>query len=201
MKSLIQSLTFLLLMSGSLDMTIVMAQASSDTTRYSFTGDTHLFIDGTSSLHDWTCDVPTATGGFTTTATDDGLFFAMEEGMVSINVADIECGKRVMNSKLQEALMGNGAETIDFVMDTAVVTPHGSNAFTMAISGQLTIAGTTRMVDLIAEGSLQNGVIHFEGSRSLLQSDFGVDPPTALLGRLKTGDEVTVRFVATAMSN
>jgi len=54
---------------------------------------------------------------------------------------------------------------------------------------------------LTAEGTMQDGTIRFEGSHTMLQTDFGVDPPTALLGRLKTGDEVTVRFVVTATPN
>lgn len=177
------------------------AQSSQDAPQYSFTSDTQLFIDGTSSLHDWTCDVPGATGGFTTAAAEAGALFAIEAGTVSVKVEDIECGKRIMNNKLEDALTANDAETIDFVLDTATVSAQEGNAFTLDLTGNLTIAGATQAVELTAEGTMQDGTIQFQGSHTMLQTDFGIDPPTALLGRLKTGDEVTVRFVVTATPN
>jgi len=190
---------FLVLVAGLLQ--TATAQSSQDASQYTFTSDTQLFIDGTSSLHDWTCEVPGTSGSFATAATESGAPFAIESGKVSVTVDDIECGKRVMNNKLKDALTINDAETIDFVLGSATVTAQDGNAFTLAIAGDLSIAGTTQAVDLTAEGTMQDGTIRFEGSHTMLQTDFGVDPPTALLGRLKTGDEVTVRFVVTATPN
>jgi len=174
------------------------AQSSPEPTRYAFTSETQLFIDGTSSLHDWTCDIERATGGFTTFAADESTLFSIETGFVSINVDDIECGKGTMNKKLRNALTINEAESIEFALTAASIIPAEGSALVMDLSGDLSIAGTTRPVFLTATGSSTNGTIHMEGSYSLLQTDFGVDPPTALLGRLKTGDKVTIRFVVTA---
>jgi hypothetical protein len=44
----------------------------------------------------------------------------------------------------------------------------------------------------------QNDSVQLEGFLSLDMTDYGVDPPTAILGTLHTGDKVTVRFVVTA---
>ena len=54
--------TFLLLLVAGLQ------QSASAQSRacYNFTRETQLFIDGTSCLHDWTCEVPKTTGSFTT---------------------------------------------------------------------------------------------------------------------------------------
>ena len=177
------------------------AQSSPEPTRYSFTSETQLFIDGTSSLHDWTCDIESSTGGFTTFTADESTLFSIETGFVSINVDDIECGKGTMNKKLKKALTINDAETIDFNLTSANVASDDGSALSYDLSGDLTVAGTTRPIALTATGSTNNGTVHLEGSYSLLQTDFGVDPPTALLGRLKTGDEVTIRFVVTATQN
>ena len=177
------------------------AQSSPEPTRYAFTSETQLFIDGTSSLHDWTCDIESSTGGFTTLAANESTLSSIESGFVSIDVDDIECGKGTMNKKLKKALTINDAESIDFALTAASVTSEDGGALSFDLSGDLTIAGTTRPVALMATGSSTNGTIRLEGSYSLLQTDFGVDPPTALLGRLKTGDEVTIRFVVTATQN
>jgi polyisoprenoid-binding protein YceI len=192
--------TFLLVLVAGLLQT-ASAQSSQDVSQYSFTSDTQLFIDGTSSVHDWTCEVPDATGAFTTATSEADAAFAITGGTVSIRVEDIDCGKRIMNNKLEDALTANDAETIDFEVASADVSAQDGNAFTLDVTGNLTIAGSTQAVELTANGTMQNGTIQFEGSHTMLQSDFGIDPPTALLGRLKTGDEVTVRFVVTATPN
>lgn len=190
--------TFLILLLAGVAQ-VATAQSSPEPARYSFTSDTQLFIDGTSSLHDWTCDVERSTGGFSTIVSDTAPF-VIESGSVSVNVDDIECGKGTMNKKLRNALTINDAEAIEFSLTTADVS-GSANALTLTLNGELTIAGTTRPVELMATGSSSNGTVLMEGSYSLLQTDFGVDPPTALLGRLKTGDEVTIRFVVTATQN
>lgn len=178
-----------------------MAQSSPEPTRYSFTSESQLFIDGTSSLHDWTCDIESSTGGFTTLPGNESTPFSIETGFVSIGVDDIECGKGTMNKKLKKALTINDAETIEFALASASVSTDDGTVLAFNLTGDLTIAGTTRSVDLTATGSSSDDTVLLEGSYSLLQTDFGVDPPTALLGRLKTGDEVTIRFVVTATTN
>lgn len=189
----ITNLVLLLLVSG-----LLQSATAQSGGRYTFTSETQLFIDGTSSLHDWTCEVPKSTGSFTT---GDGAPFSIAAGKVSVLVDDIECGKGTMNSKLREALKINNAKTVAFQLGSATVTGQTGNKFSLSLKGNLTIAGTSKPVTLAATGTQQNGLIRFEGKYALKQTDYGVDPPTALLGRLKTGDEVTVRFVVTSKAN
>jgi len=174
------------------------AQSTQDASQFLFTADTQVFIDGTSSLHDWTCDVKKTTGSFAATLTEDGSAFSVESGDVAINVEDIECGKGTMNKKLKAALTINDATNISYALESVTTTALGDGAFEMALNGSLTIAGSTKPISMVATGTQADGQIRFEGSTSLLQTDYGVDPPTALLGRLKTGDEVTIRFVVIA---
>jgi len=172
-----------------------------ETSLFAFTEETSFFIDGTSSLHDWTCTIPVVRGAFTTSEAQGSEGFGIDTGDVSILVEDIDCGKRIMNGKLSDALRKNGADSIDFRLQAANVTAGADSSFSMVISGMLTIAGIPQSIEVTAQGRKRpDGTIHFEGSRKLLQTDYGIDPPTALLGRLKTGDEVTVRFVVIAAS-
>ena len=189
----ITNLVLLLLVTG-----LLQSATAQSGGRYTFTSETQLFIDGTSSLHDWTCEVPKSTGSFTT---GDGAPFSIAAGNVSVLVDEIECGKGTMNSKLRDALKINNAKTVAFQLGSATVTGQTGNKFALSLKGNLTIAGTSKPVTLSATGTQQNGLIRFEGKHALKQTDYGVDPPTALLGRLKTGDEVTVRFVVTAKAN
>lgn len=39
----------------------------------------------------------------------------------------------------------------------------------------------------------------FEGTQKLLMTDYGIDPPTALMGTMRTGNEITVAFTVKMM--
>jgi polyisoprenoid-binding protein YceI len=70
----------------------------------------------------------------------------------------------------------------------------GGNRYDVHASGQLTMAGKSRDIDVHGAGSLQDGNFHFEGTRDLLLSDYGVQPPVLLMGAIKVADRVVVHF-------
>ena len=41
---------------------------------------------------------------------------------------------------------------------------------------------------------IYSNIIVFRGELTLKMSDYEISPPTALMGTIKTGDEVTIRF-------
>ena len=45
------------------------------------------------------------------------------------------------------------------------------------------------------------GVPEFTGSIKIVMSDYGIEPPVAMFGTLKTGDEVTIDFELKFVSN
>ena len=80
------------------------------------------------------------------------------------------------------------------------VTPIKAQAdgYTVTASGNLTFAGSTKKVELIAKGkSNGDGTITFSGSQKIKMTDFGIKPPTALMGTMKVGNEVEVVFSVT----
>jgi polyisoprenoid-binding protein YceI len=65
---------------------------------------------------------------------------------------------------------------------------------TVHLTGNLTIAGVTKPVKFKSEYQVKGSDVHFTGSYSFKMTDFGIDPPTAVMGTIKTGDEIVVRF-------
>jgi hypothetical protein len=64
--------------------------------------------------------------------------------------------------------------------------------------GSLSIAGTTLKTDLYVLGKVaSNGTITFTGSKKIKMTDFKINPPTALMGTLTTGNEVEIVFQVT----
>ena len=59
----------------------------------------------------------------------------------------------------------------------------------------MTIAGITKPITMQVKVFMPGkGVVEIEGSESIKMTDYGVKPPVALLGMLKTGDAIAVKF-------
>lgn len=56
------------------------------------------------------------------------------------------------------------------------------------------MAGVANDVEVTGSLEMIENRIIINGSKNLLMSDYGMDPPTAMAGALKTGDEVTINF-------
>ena len=60
--------------------------------------------------------------------------------------------------------------------------------------GQLTIAGVERHVTLSIQVQRQEAALAVTGTTTLLMTDYGITPPKAMLGVLKTNPKVTITF-------
>lgn len=173
------------------------AQAQSDNVRLEFGPTSKIWVTGTSTIHDWHCNVVKPTGQITADVTSGLKGVAATK--VTVPVSAIDCDSKKMNGKVEDALNdGNKTPNISFVLSKATVS--GS---TVSVTGDLTIAGSTRSVQFDVTGAPSaDNTMTFTGSVPVLMSDHGVDPPTAMLGTLKTGDEVVVHFeVVTSLPN
>lgn len=54
-------------------------------------------------------------------------------------------------------------------------------------------------IDVVAT-RLSDGTVHVKGVVPVKMTDFGITPPTAIFGRLRTGDDVKVNFELTVGS-
>ena len=156
-----------------------------------------IWVTGTSTVHDWTCEVDAFTGSLNGTAADGGLT-ALSELALTIPVAQLDCNNGTMNGKMREALRASAAPQIRFNLSTADLSTPRNNRFTVQANGQLSIAGQARPVAIQAQGqALGGGRYRFSGQVPVTMSQFGVRPPTAMMGTLRTGDRTTVHFDVT----
>lgn len=61
-------------------------------------------------------------------------------------------------------------------------------------SGTLTVAGVSRSIELTAILKIEGEKIKISGSKKVRMSDYGITPPTMMLGALKTANEVEISF-------
>lgn len=154
-----------------------------------------LWIDGSSTVNSFTCDANEIFGyGVLEDARND----RDAEVEIAVPVRQFDCGKRRMNQDMYEALKADEYPTIEYVLDDARLltgVPEPGDEFSIQTRGRLTIAGAEREITMVVKGErLSDGTYRVEGSEPLAMSDFGVDPPTALLGLVKAHDRIVVRF-------
>ncbi|MDX2283942.1 MAG: YceI family protein [Bacteroidia bacterium] len=155
-------------------------------------------ISGTSNLHDWVSQVQkiTATGDVLMSGGD---LKGIQSLWVGIDVYSIKSSKgSIMDGKTYDALKASQFNTITYQLGRMESVVKQGTDYQLRAQGALTIAGVTRQVPIDAKARvLPSGEIEFSGSKQLLMSSFGIAPPTALLGTLTTGDEVTITFSVT----
>jgi polyisoprenoid-binding protein YceI len=155
-------------------------------------------ISGTSTLHDWSCDVPDVNGQLQVDTAAASAPMAIPSTQIRVPVEQIECNKDRMNKNLREALKANAYPTIYFMLkeaQTGALPDSSGTWYTVDASGQLIIAGERRTLDLPVNAErLDDGRLRFVGSTSFKMSDWGVEPPSVMLGTINTGDEVTIDF-------
>lgn len=150
-------------------------------------------ISGTSSLHDWTSE---STQGEVTAALElqDKTLRQLKSLQVKIPVASIKSTKgKMMDSKTYEAFKSDKNPNIIYKLSSIKLS--GQDNLTLEASGQLTMAGVTKPIELSVRGKiLPGGDIQFTGSKKLNMKDFSMEPPTAMMGTIRVGEEVTVAF-------
>jgi polyisoprenoid-binding protein YceI len=119
-------------------------------------------------------------------------------GDIHVQVEKLESGKRIMNNKTYDALESNDHPKISFQLRSVENLYAAGSRFSGKAKGKLTIAGNSKMVTIPFSGKMNgNDEFSVNGDYSLKMSEYGVEPPSAMLGSLKTGDEVTIKYEMT----
>lgn len=164
-------------------------------TSYALSKDYKVTIHGTSNLHDWDENVETVSGNAIINWFKDGTF-GINSMNIKMEVRSIKSDNSTMNKNTYKALKADTHPQITFVL-SAPLAAIASNASGIMITarGNLTIAGVTKPVEMKIKVTAVSGEkLTFEGIYKIKMTDFGVKPPTAILGTLKTGNDITINF-------
>lgn len=171
-----------------------LEEVTPETQSYTLNRTTSKFVvEGTSSLHDWEMVSNQCKGSITYTL--DGNVLSFQDISVNVQVETLESGKKTMDKKCYEALKYKKFPNIGYEFKSATnLQSKGGGAYTAVFNGNLTIAGNTQNVPINVTIDATNKTINIKGRKAMKMTDFGVKPPTALLGTIKTGDDITIDF-------
>lgn len=148
-------------------------------------------IQGTSSLHDWESEMTKLDfkGSF---LKEGNVIKSIPSAEVKVLVEGIKSTKgKIMDNKTKDAFKYEKNPYVTFVLTNAVVKADG----TVEATGNLTMAGTTKAVKLAAKTkALANGDVQLTLSHQLKMTEYKMEQPTAMMGTITVGDQVTVNF-------
>lgn len=114
---------------------------------------------------------------------------------VDVPVKSIKSNEKLMDKKTFEAFDAEKHPTITFQLIDGVVQKATAEDIDVVLTGNLTMAGVTKKVSINTTGkALKAGTFQFTGSVALKMTDFKMKPPTAMLGMMKVGDAITLKF-------
>jgi polyisoprenoid-binding protein YceI len=161
--------------------------------RYAQKGTSTISIAGTSTMHDWTMTSKEATYDAVFETDAQGNPVKLTSLTVSVRAESLKSEKHGMDKNAYSALKTDKNEQITFQLLAGRVDRKN-----VACDGKLTIAGTTKQINVDAAYTvLAGGSLQFKGTKKIVMTDYNVEPPSFMFGTVKTGDEITVSFDVT----
>lgn len=112
--------------------------------------------------------------------------------MLLISVKDLRSEKKGLDKRMYKAMKANDYPTLSFHLDRTELL--SVQPFKVKAVGRLTVAGKEKTIELDAALDVNREAFWIRGSTELLMTDFGIDPPQALLGTVKTENAITIHY-------
>ena len=153
-----------------------------------------VWVEGTSSVRSYRCETTQVTGTAAANTVAIAELGSVARAEISLPVSSLDCRNGTMNGHMRNALKAAENPTIRFRASSVTVTPTGDAAGTATMRGELTIAGNTQPVTLEGAVASENGQLRVRGTERLTMTDYGVRPPSLMMGTMKVHPPVTVGF-------
>ncbi len=172
---------------------LVLSGAGQPGVRYVVQPGSRFYLDGTSTLGAYRCESDEVVGSGTAHPGDA----ARVTGTLVIPVLGFDCGRAAMNRDFYDALQAETHPTIRITLTDATLLsrPAGSTWVPVEVRARLQLAGAARAVTIRAEGRRAEGdVVEIRGSHALKMSQYGIRPPSGLMGLVRAHDSLVANF-------
>ena len=161
-------------------------------------GSAKVTVTGTTNVHGYTAETTKVQLSGVKTGAFDGDLWALVEkpalveafGIV-IPAASLHSTKDGIDKNMHKAL--NVAEHKDITYRVTSIQPRGA-AGALRANGTLTIAGVSKAVALDLTVQRAGSNLSVVGEIPLLMTDYGVKPPKAMMGMMRTDPKITIRI-------
>ncbi|WP_253251043.1 YceI family protein [Flavobacterium sp. ACN6] len=146
-------------------------------------------VAGTSTLHDW--EMKSASGtGTASLNISNGKLTEIEALSINLLAESIKSEKKSMDKVAYETLKTDKNKNIKYVLKSA----EKVNETTWELTGTYTIAGVSKVYKTNVKTTVTKDGLSLQGSNKITFTEFGMKSPTAMLGTIKTGQDLTIKF-------
>jgi polyisoprenoid-binding protein YceI len=153
-----------------------------------------LSITGTSTLHDWHMNANEYSCLVQVKSQNESSFI-LSEIEFSCESRSIKSDNSIMDGKAHDAINADKWKIISFKSNGINSISINENKIEGIMKGILQISGTEQEVNLPFTGELaKDGKIKLKGGVKIKLTDYKVEPPKALMGTIKTGNDIEVHY-------
>jgi len=156
-----------------------------------------LKVKGSSNLHDWVMEAKNGTIEANLNLASNVSYLAGIQSLTfSLPVKNLKSTEgNLMDTRAYDALKAEKNPTISFKLLSATPTSNTANKSVFKVTGELTISGTTKQIEMTANATKNaDGSVIITGSQNLKMTQFGIKPPSFMFGALKVTDNLTIDY-------
>lgn len=150
-------------------------------------------VEGTSNIHDW--DLKAEKFTIKATIGEEADLPVIKSLSLDLEAESLKSGKGGMDKNTYKALKTNRYKSIKFTYTkTNILNKKSDNTYSVVVQGVLEIAGVKKTTDLNFDLVKVTNGYTLKGSKKIHMPEYDVEPPTAMLGTIKTGEDVTINY-------
>ena len=156
--------------------------------------DATIKVTGSSNVHDWVMasSIMESKGEFTI---NDDKLTALHAFSFQVAVKTLKSEHKTMDNRMYKTVNESKYPTISYKLTSANITPLSKTKFLIASKGELTIAGTTQTINIEVTAIVNpDNTITCTGSKQIQLTDYGIKPPSFMLGTMKVYNNMNIQF-------
>jgi hypothetical protein len=166
---------------------------------YRVSDNSWISLSGTTNINSFTCtsmgEIPRGFIMADILPGSNAIYFS--DAQLDVPVPSFDCKNRMMNNDLHESLGGKDNPTIKINLLEArtMKDVQNSNNGKILTQVEISINGQTKVTD-VTVGYKQINPYSFliTGTKDMLMTEFGIDPPSPMLGMVKVHNKVSIHF-------
>lgn len=158
-----------------------------------------MIIDGDSNVHNWEAEVTQVNGKLVLqnleSITAENLTPESFKSLsLTIPVDGIDAESNGLRKNIHKYMKKDDYPNVTFELNNVSEVNNQNGSVSITGNGVITVTGNDYNAEMQVTATIQNGSIQFIGEKQLLMTDFGIDPPTAVFGTIRSKDEIVMKF-------